>query len=89
MTTKPKLVPELRFPGFAVNFAKAKVGDIAKVTSGATPSRQKAKYWDGNIPWVQNSLSDLVFVEEMSNFKSPGCWSFLELCDAVRLLKCR
>jgi hypothetical protein len=44
-------------------------------------------------PWIadvgQNSLSDLVFVEEMSNFKSPGCWSFLELCDAVRLLKCR
>ena len=56
MTTKPKLVPELRFPGFAVNFAKAKVGDIAKVTSGATPSRQKAKYWDGNIPWVTTSL---------------------------------
>ena len=37
----------------------------------------------------QNSLSDLVFVEEMSKFKSPGYWSFLELCDIVRLLECR
>ena len=38
---------------------------------------------------IQNSLSDLVFVEEMSKFKSLGCWSFLELCDIVRSLGCR
>ncbi len=69
--------------------------------SESSPTLAREDWSDGapsgsgiTSPWhlasaCQNSLSDLVFVEEMSNFKSPGCWSFLELCDAVRLLKCR
>lgn len=28
------------------------IEDIAKVTSGGTPSRSKSEYWGGNIPWV-------------------------------------
>lgn len=28
------------------------VGDMAEVTSGGTPSRKVAAYWDGDIPWV-------------------------------------
>jgi type I restriction enzyme S subunit len=56
MTAKPKTAPGLRFPGFDSCIEKLKVSDVAKVTSGATPSRQKAKYWNGSIPWVTTSL---------------------------------
>ncbi|WP_299141025.1 restriction endonuclease subunit S [uncultured Vibrio sp.] len=31
------------------------VDDIAKVTSGGTPSRNKDSYWNGHIPWVTTS----------------------------------
>ena len=32
------------------------LGNIAKVTSGGTPSRERKSYWDGDIPWVTTSL---------------------------------
>lgn len=31
------------------------IEDIAKVTSGGTPSRKQASYWNGHIPWVTTS----------------------------------
>lgn len=31
-----------------------RIGDIATVHIGATPSRQKAEYWGGGIPWVSS-----------------------------------
>ena len=34
---------------------KGIVDDIAKVTSGGTPSRNKDSYWNGHIPWVTTS----------------------------------
>lgn len=33
------------------NFVK--IGDISKINSGGTPSRNKPEYWNGNIPWVK------------------------------------
>lgn len=29
-----------------------RLGDIARLESGHTPSREHAEYWDGDIPWV-------------------------------------
>jgi type I restriction enzyme S subunit len=29
-----------------------KMWDVTKATSGATPSKETARYWDGGIPWV-------------------------------------
>ena len=34
------------------NYPKKKIGDIAQVTSGGTPSRDNPTYWDGDIPWI-------------------------------------
>ena len=45
---KGQLVPN----GWSV----ARLGDVARVTSGGTPSRKVAAYWGGNIPWVSTGL---------------------------------
>ncbi|MEA2117645.1 restriction endonuclease subunit S, partial [Halovibrio sp. HP20-50] len=31
---------------------KKRLSDICQFRSGGTPSKKKAEYWDGNIPWV-------------------------------------
>tara|TARA_R110001592_G_scaffold166457_2_gene401519 strand:- start:2217 stop:3440 length:1224 start_codon:yes stop_codon:yes gene_type:complete len=36
-------------------WTKGTIEDIAKVTSGGTPSRAKDSYWNGHIPWVTTS----------------------------------
>ncbi len=33
------------------NFVK--IGDISKINSGGTPSRNQSEYWNGDIPWVK------------------------------------
>jgi type I restriction enzyme, S subunit len=35
-----------------------KLGEICQTTSGGTPSRQKASYYHGNIPWVKSGELD-------------------------------
>lgn len=39
-------------------WAQTTLGEIAEVTSGGTPSRKEAAYWNGAIPWVTTSLID-------------------------------
>ena len=34
------------------------LGDLASVSSGGTPSRTNAQYWNGDIPWVTTSEVD-------------------------------
>lgn len=34
---------------------EVKLGDVAKVTSGGTPLRSVAEYWNGNVPWVKTA----------------------------------
>ena len=31
---------------------KVKLGDVAKLTSGGTPSKDNSSYWNGDIPWI-------------------------------------
>lgn len=33
---------------------EAKIGDICKCTLGGTPSRAKAEYWGGTVPWINS-----------------------------------
>lgn len=54
--TDSNTVPRLRFPAFRESVRETRVGEVAKVTSGGTPSRQKMTYWNGSIPWVTTSL---------------------------------
>lgn len=52
-------VPRLRFPEFegAGEWEEKKLGEIAMMSSGGTPSSSVAEYYGGEIPWV--SISDM------------------------------
>ena len=43
--------PELRFPGFPDAWEQRKLGDIATITGGGTPSTNISEYWNGDIDW--------------------------------------
>lgn len=38
------------------NWNSVKLGNIAKMYAGGTPSTKKPEYWGGNIPWIQSGL---------------------------------
>ncbi len=46
------LTGKKRFAGFEGEWAAGRVGTIAAVKSGGTPSRTNDSYWNGKIPWV-------------------------------------
>ncbi|GAA0937740.1 restriction endonuclease subunit S [Streptomyces rhizosphaericus] len=46
-----------------------RIGDIAKVGSGATPNRSRPEYYEGGtIPWVTSSLANRPFIEKAEQF---------------------
>ena len=45
------LTGKTRLPGFSGEWEMRRLGDMAEVHSGATPSTQVSANWDGDIPW--------------------------------------
>ena len=43
--------PEIRFKGFTDPWEQRKLGDIADIVGGGTPSTGNQSYWDGDIDW--------------------------------------
>ena len=50
MTKKPD-APAIRFKGFSDAWEQRKLGDIADIVGGGTPSTGNQSYWDGDIDW--------------------------------------
>ena len=44
-------IPELRFKGFTDAWEQRKLGDMATITGGGTPSTNISEYWNGDIDW--------------------------------------
>ncbi len=44
-------VPRIRFKGFKEDWEQRKLGEVANIVGGGTPSTSNEKYWDGNIDW--------------------------------------
>ena len=44
-------VPEIRFAGFTDAWEQRKLGELAEVVGGGTPSTAVPAYWDGDIDW--------------------------------------
>jgi type I restriction enzyme S subunit len=47
-----------------------RLGELASVSAGGTPSRSIAKYWNGDIPWVTTSELDFSTVSRAKQFIS-------------------
>lgn len=55
-------VPELRFDGFADDWEKRKLSDVADIVGGGTPSTMNPDYWDGDIDWYAPAeIGDQIF----------------------------
>ena len=48
------------------HWAETNIGKIATVSSGGTPSRSKAEYWGGSIPWVTTGAINFDVITEPS-----------------------
>lgn len=60
-----KKTPEIRFPGFTEAWEQRKLGELAEIVGGGTPSTSKLEYWDGDIDWYAPAeISDKIFVDE-------------------------
>lgn len=44
-------VPEIRFDGFTDDWEQRKLGELADIVGGGTPSTGVSDYWDGDIDW--------------------------------------
>ncbi len=57
--------PEIRFAGFTDDWEQRKLGELAEIVGGGTPSTSKSEYWDGDIDWYAPAeISDKIFVDE-------------------------
>lgn len=57
--------PNVRFRGFTCAWEQRKLGELAEIVGGGTPSTSKSEYWDGDIDWYAPAeISDKIFVDE-------------------------
>lgn len=61
-------IPPLRFPEFTGEWEKKRLGEVAEISSGGTPSRTNPNYWNGNIPWVSTTLIDFNFIDKTEEY---------------------
>ncbi len=59
-----KKTPAIRFKGFTDVWEQRKLGEIAEVVGGGTPSTGNPEYWDGNIDWYAPAeIADQIYVK--------------------------
>lgn len=60
-----KRTPELRFKGFSDDWEQRKLGEVASIVGGGTPSTSIAEYWGGSIDWYSPvEIGDKIYVSE-------------------------
>ena len=63
MTNKNRF-PAIRFKGFDDAWEQRKLGDVADIVGGGTPSTENPEYWDGDIDWYAPAeIADQIYVE--------------------------
>ena len=56
--------PSIRFKGFTDPWEQRKLGDVADLVGGGTPSTQNPEYWDGDIDWYAPAeIADQIYVK--------------------------
>ena len=84
--TKKSDAPAIRFKGFSDAWEQRKLGDIADIVGGGTPSTGNPSYWDGEIDWYapaeiadqiyanssQKKITDLGYENSSAKMLPPG-----------------
>lgn len=84
---KQENVPALRFPEFTGNWVAKKLGDVTSWSSGGTPSKEIAHYWDGNIPWISaSSMRGTQYYDSPTKITEAGLKSGSKLAKKGNLL---
>ena len=79
-------VPEIRFKGFTDDWEQRKLGEIADIVGGGTPSTGNPSYWNGEIDWYapaeitgqiyanssQKKITDLGYENSSAKMLPPG-----------------
>ena len=56
--------PKIRFSGFTEDWEQRKLGELADIIGGGTPSTLNLDYWDGNIDWYSPAeIIDQIYVD--------------------------
>ena len=59
-----KRKPDIRFKGFTDDWEQRKLGDVADIVGGGTPSTENPEYWDGDIDWYAPAeIADQIYVK--------------------------
>lgn len=62
--TEKQNTPEIRFEGFTDPWEQRKLGDVATIVGGGTPSTNNDAYWDGDIDWYSPAeLGEQVYAD--------------------------
>jgi type I restriction enzyme S subunit len=62
------VVPKLRFKGFTDTWEQCKLGEIADIVGGGTPSTLVSDYWNGDIDWYSPvEIGDNIYVDSSQN----------------------
>ncbi|WP_257875830.1 restriction endonuclease subunit S [Latilactobacillus sakei] len=62
---KDSVNPQLRFNEFNSNWEPYKLGEIAEIIGGGTPSTGVPEYWDGDIDWYSpTEIGESIYVAE-------------------------
>ncbi len=58
-------VPEIRFEGFTDDWEQRKLGEVAEIVGGGTPSTGISEYWEGDIDWYSPAeIDSQIYVSE-------------------------
>ena len=64
MAKEEKKAPKLRFNGYTNDWERKKLGDVAEIVGGGTPSTTKDNYWNGTINWYTPAeIGDKIFID--------------------------
>ncbi|MGQ7341350.1 restriction endonuclease subunit S [Streptococcus suis] len=62
--TEGERVPKRRFPGFTDDWELRKLGEVADIIGGGTPSTSNSEFWDGDIDWYTPAeIGEQIYVD--------------------------
>jgi type I restriction enzyme S subunit len=69
------------------NWTTASLGDVAKLASGGTPSRENPNYWKGDIPWFSaKDLKSFQLLDSQEHISDDGSRNGTRVVEAGTIL---